>query len=104
MLAAIERFLEKMNDTRVDFFKYQNGKRRGFGWHGDGWALFGTVIVIVNDSPVGMIHNEDLRLLQRVSLLLCALHLQREKSKHWTLHHVCQCSEMILGSPLLVPS
>ena len=58
-LSAIKLFLEKMDPIEVDFIKYQHGKRQGAAWHDDAYAVFGTVIIVLKDSPVGRLHIED---------------------------------------------
>ena len=58
----IRKYLKKMSPTEVDFIEYKKGQTQGAAWHDDGYCVFGTVVIVLQDSIIGRLHIEGLDL------------------------------------------
>ena len=57
---AIYSVLERHCPSEIDFIKYKPHKMQGTGWHEDGLAIFGTVLIVLQDSVIGRLHVQGI--------------------------------------------
>ena len=57
---AIRFFLREMKPFEIDYIEYRKGKSAGAEWHEDSYCLFGTVVVVLQDSLIGRLHVQGL--------------------------------------------
>ena len=48
-----------MDPLEIDLIGYKKGKLDGDSRHDDGCSMFGTIIIVINDTEVDSLHVED---------------------------------------------
>lgn len=70
---AIEKYFENIKSTEINFIVYKKGKTQGTATLANGYSIFGTFLIILQDSDVGHLHVEGHDMPQKLQEGDCVL-------------------------------